>query len=113
MTDGIDAHIDSPPVGSGLHGGPRVLLGGFLNGSAESWGVFADDPAVVLLAVEYVRHDIAMHILVDRVGPDRVRQFWGSDPELARLRADRGSPAEALRTGARAAQRRSRKSASG
>src|SRR5581483_9965556 len=73
----------------------QVLIGGFLNGSADSWGVFADDPAVVLLAVE------------------RVRQFWGSDPELGRLRADRGSPAEALRSGGRAAQRRSRKASPG
>jgi len=91
----------------------QVLIGGFLNGSADSWGVFADDPAVVLLAVEYVRHDIAMHVLVDRVGAERVRQFWGSDPELGRLRADRGSPAEALRSGGRAAQRRSRKASPG
>ena len=91
----------------------QVLIGGFLNGSGDAWGVFADDPAVVLLAVEYVRHDIAMHVLVDRVGADLVRQFWGSDPELGRLRSDRGSPAEALRTGGRAAQRRSRKTASG
>ncbi|HVW35062.1 MAG TPA: helix-turn-helix domain-containing protein [Acidimicrobiia bacterium] len=76
-----------------------VLIGGFLNGAGDAWGVYADDPAIVLLAVEYVRHDIAMHVLVDRVGADRVREFWADDPELGRLRADRGSPAQALRIG--------------
>lgn len=80
----------------------EVLIGGFLNGSADAWGVYADDPAVVLLAVEYVRHDIAMHVIVDRVGADRVRKFWADDPELRRLRSDRGSPAEALRSGVQA-----------
>lgn len=75
----------------------EVLIGGFLNGSTDAWGVYADDPAVVLLAVEYVRHDIAMHIIVDRVGAERVQEFWATDPELGRLRSDRGSPAEALR----------------
>ena len=81
----------------------EVLIGGFLNGSADAWGVYADDPAVVLLAVEYVRHDIAMHVIVDRVGADRVKQFWSSDPELARLRSDRGFSAELLRSGGTAA----------
>jgi sugar-specific transcriptional regulator TrmB len=83
----------------------EVLIGGFLNGSADAWGVYADDPAVVLLAVEYVRHDIAMHVLVDRVGADRVRKFWADDPELSRLRSDRGSPAEALRSSGQVAPR--------
>ena len=77
----------------------QVLIGGFMNGDA--WGVYADDPAVVLVAVEYVRHDIAMHVLADRVGTDRVREFWADDPELGRLRSDRGAPALALRFGAK------------
>lgn len=79
----------------------EVLIGGFLNGDA--WGVYADDPAVVLVAVEYVRHDIAMQLLAERVGPDKVREFWTADPELVRLRSDEGVPAMALRLGGAAA----------
>jgi sugar-specific transcriptional regulator TrmB len=79
----------------------EVLIGGFLEDDA--WGVYADDPAVVLVAVEYVRHDIAMQVLAERVGPDKVRDFWLSDPELMRLRSDDGVPALALRVGGQAA----------
>ena len=78
----------------------QVLIGGFMNGDA--WGVFADDPAVVLVAVEYVRHDVAMHVLADRVGADKVGSFWADDPEISRLRSDRGAPALALRAGGEA-----------
>jgi hypothetical protein len=79
----------------------QVLIGGFHNGDA--WGVYADDPAVVLVAVEYVRHDIAMQIIAERVGPEKVREFWNSDPEIARLRSDEGLPALALKLGGAAA----------
>ena len=79
----------------------EVLIGGFLDDDA--WGVYADDPAVVLVAVEYVRHDIAMQILAERVGPEKVREFWQADPELIRLRSDDGVPALALRVGGPAA----------
>jgi hypothetical protein len=78
-----------------------VLIGGFLEDDA--WGVYADDPAVVLVAVEYVRHDIAMQVLAERVGPEKVRDFWLTDPELIRLRSDDGVPALALRVGGPAA----------
>ncbi|MND06770.1 hypothetical protein D3C83_283450 [compost metagenome] len=53
--------------------------------------------------MEYVRHDIAMQVLAERVGPDKVRDFWVSDPELIRLRSDDGVPALALRLGGPAA----------
>jgi len=79
----------------------QVLIGGFLNGDA--WGVYADDPAVVLVSVEYVRHDIAMQIIAERVGPEKIREFWTSDPEIARLRSDEGLPALALKLGGAAA----------
>jgi sugar-specific transcriptional regulator TrmB len=79
----------------------EVLIGGFANGDA--WGVYADDPAVVLVAVEYVRHDIAMQLLAERLGPERVEEFWTTDPELVRLRSDNGLPAAALRAGGSAA----------
>lgn len=72
-----------------------AIIGGFLNG--EAWGVFTDNPAVVLVAVEYVRHDIAMHILADRMPADGVDEYWRDEPELRRLRDDKGSAGQALR----------------
>ena len=89
----------------------QAVIGGVVNGDA--WGVYTDDPAVVLVAVEYVRHDIAMHLIAERFAPDDFESFWTSDPALRRLRADHGIPAALLRrgpAGASAPPRRGRRS---
>ncbi|MBW0089404.1 TrmB family transcriptional regulator [Pseudonocardia sp. KRD-184] len=91
----------------------QAVIGGVVNGDA--WGVYTDDPAVVLVAVEYVRHDIAMHLIAQRFAPDDFESFWTSDPDLRRLRADHGIPAALLKrgpAGASAPPRRSRRSSS-
>jgi sugar-specific transcriptional regulator TrmB len=75
----------------------QAVIGGFVNGDA--WGVYTDNPAVVLLAVEYVRHDIALHLIAKHFEADEVARFWSADPEISRLRSDRGAPAAALRAG--------------
>ncbi len=75
----------------------QVVIGGITDSGA--WGVYTDDPAVVLVAVEYVRHDIAMHLIAERFDLDEFSSFWTSDPELHRLRADHGAPAAVLRQG--------------
>jgi hypothetical protein len=73
----------------------QAVIGGITDSGA--WGVYTDDPAVVLVAVEYVRHDIAMHLIADGFEAKEFRSFWTSDPELRRLRADHGTPAALLR----------------
>ena len=80
----------------------QAVIGGVVNGDA--WGVFTDDPAVVLVAVEYVRHDIAMHLIAEKFDLEDFEQFWTSDPALRRLRADHGAPAALLRRSAGSAQ---------
>lgn len=88
----------------------QAVIGGVVNGDA--WGVYTDDPAVVLVAVEYVRHDIAMHLIAEKFAPDDFETFWTSDPALRRLRADHGAPAALLKrsagAGAPAPRRRRR-----
>ncbi len=74
----------------------QAVIGGIVEGG-DAWGVFTDDPAVVLVAVEYVRHDIAMHRIAERFAPEDFASFWTDDPELRRLRADHGAPAALLR----------------
>lgn len=61
----------------------EVVIGGAVGD--EAWGIWSDDPAVVLVAVEFVLHDIAMQVLVDRLGADEVAAFWRTDPVLVRL----------------------------
>ncbi len=75
----------------------QAVIGGVVNGDA--WGVFTDDPAVVLVAVEYVRHDIAMHLIAQKFDIADFEQFWTSDPAIRRLRSDHGAPAAVLRRG--------------
>ncbi len=75
----------------------QAVIGGFVGDDA--WGVYTDDPAVVLVAVEYVRHDIAMHLIADKFAPEDFERFWKSDPALLALRADRGFPAALLARG--------------
>ncbi|RTL67287.1 MAG: TrmB family transcriptional regulator [Pseudonocardiaceae bacterium] len=75
----------------------QAVIGGVVNGDA--WGVYTDDPAVVLVAVEYVRHDIAMHLIAEKFSPEDFESFWKSDPALRRLRADHGIPAALLARG--------------
>jgi HTH-type transcriptional regulator, sugar sensing transcriptional regulator len=69
----------------------EVLIGGIVDGGGV-WGVFSDDPAVVLVAVEYIRHDIAFQILVAQMGIDAVEHVYRTDPTLLRLATGRGAP---------------------
>lgn len=75
----------------------QAVIGGVVNGDA--WGVYTDDPAVVLVAVEYVRHDIALHVIADKFATEDFETFWTSEPALLRLRADHGIPAALLARG--------------
>lgn len=84
----------------------QAVIGGVVNGDA--WGVYTDDPAIVLVAVEYVRHDIAMHLIAEKFAPDDFESFWQSDPAVLRLRADHGAPAALLRLNSRIAPARGR-----
>lgn len=77
----------------------QAVIGGVVNGDA--WGVYTDDPAIVLVAVEYVRHDIAMHLIAEKFAPDDFESFWSADPAVVRLRADHGAPAALLKRGSR------------
>jgi sugar-specific transcriptional regulator TrmB len=69
----------------------EVLIGGVVEGGSV-WGVFSDDPAVVLVAIEYIRHDIAFQILVEHLGLEQVQDIYRTDPTLVRLATGRGAP---------------------
>ena len=67
-----------------------VLIGGAIPESM--WAVWSDDPAVVLVAAEFVRHDVAMQVLVDRIGRDEVEAIWKTDPALTKLQTGLTAP---------------------
>ncbi|MGE5136605.1 MAG: TrmB family transcriptional regulator [Gemmatimonadota bacterium] len=65
----------------------QAVIGGLENG--DGWGIYTDNPAVVLLATEYVRHDIAMQLLGEQFGARQVTEYVRSNPEFVHLRAAR------------------------
>jgi len=79
-----------------------VLIGGSVgeSPSGSMWGLFSDDPAVVLVAEEFIRHDIGFQVLTARVGPEQVAELFRSDPELLRLQRGGEAPALARRRAA-------------
>jgi len=61
-----------------------VLMGGI--DRSEVWGMWSNDPAVALVAAEYVRHDIAIQVIGQRLESAGLGETWRTDPELERLR---------------------------
>ena len=49
------------------------------------------------MAVEYVRQDIALQIIADRVGHETMDELWAGDPELRGLLGDHDRRAALLR----------------
>lgn len=67
-----------------------VLIGGA--DERGMWGMWSDDPAVVLVAAEYVRHDIALQVIVERADDGGLARVWDTDPDLEHLRSTAGVP---------------------
>ncbi len=83
----------------------RAVIGG-IDGT-DVWGTYTDDVAVVAVAVEFVRHDIAMQLLMRQTSNDEaIQEYWRTASELVRLRSDHGEPAEHLRRMIKARERR-------
>ncbi len=80
---------------------------------SDAWGVYSDNPAVVTLSMEYVRHDIAMQLLGSQFGATEVTDYVRSNPEFVHLRAARSALTPDLAAGGsrpaapRASRRRS------
>ena len=75
-----------------------VLIGGIEDG--DVWGMWSDDPAVTLVAAEYVRHDIALQLIGGRLEDAGLGDYWRTDPELERLRDASGVPGSVRRLAA-------------
>lgn len=67
-----------------------VLIGAI--DEENTWGMWSDDPAVALVAAEYVRHDIALQLIAERAEGTELSNFWRTSPDLERLRDASGLP---------------------
>lgn len=72
----------------------QAVIGGAQD--SDGWGVYTDNPAVVLLSIEYVRHDIAMQLLGAQFGATQVTEYVRSNPDFIHLRAARAMKASRL-----------------
>lgn len=65
---------------------------------SDAWGVYSDNPAVVTLSTEYVRHDIAMQLLGSQFGATQITDYVRSNPDFVHLRAARSTFVPGLAT---------------
>lgn len=59
----------------------EVLIANFAP-NTEGWAVKTTDLALVLVAIEYIRHDIAYGEVTKQLGKDKVTAYWETDPDL-------------------------------
>lgn len=59
----------------------EVLIANFSPGST-AWAIKTEDPALVLVAMEYIRHDIMFSELVKKVGSDKAEALWRGHKDL-------------------------------
>jgi len=61
--------------------GEEVIIAHFSDHST-AWAVKTYDPALVLVATEYIRHDIMIEKVTEQFGSERLDALWRSHPEL-------------------------------
>jgi len=59
----------------------EVIIANFLDNS-NSWAVKTQDPALVLVATEFIRHDIMIETITRHFGPEQLDKLWRNNPDL-------------------------------
>ena len=62
----------------------RVIVAAGSN-SMGVWGIYTDDPAVVLLGLETIVHFIVADVVIQAMGPQEFLSMWESRPDLMSL----------------------------
>ena len=87
-------HDYTPPevlehrLGGRLHIAARdaeeVVIAKFVERSGP-WALRTSDPALVLVATEYIRHDISTDVVLRAHGRERLDALWKHDPDLVQV----------------------------
>lgn len=104
---GVTTHHDymAPEVAEERMGGrltivsrdnEEVLIANF-SPNSTAWAIKTQDPALVLVAMEYIRHDIMFAELVKEMNPEKVETLWMNHPDLFHVVT--GKPFKTLRRG--------------
>ncbi|MBP2626596.1 MAG: transcriptional regulator, TrmB family [Firmicutes bacterium] len=59
----------------------EVIIANFLDHSS-SWAVKTHDPALVLVATEFIRHDIMIEAITHHFGAEQLDELWRNNPDL-------------------------------
>lgn len=62
----------------------EVLIANF-SSSTAAWAVKTEDPALVLIAMEFIRHDLMFSELAEASGPEKAQALWMTNPDLFRV----------------------------
>jgi sugar-specific transcriptional regulator TrmB len=62
----------------------EVLIANFSDEST-SWAVKTHDPVLVLVATEYIRHDIMIEEITAQYGPEKLDDLWRNNPDLVHV----------------------------
>ena len=66
----------------------EALIGNILQ-EDTSWAVTTADPALVMVAREYIIHDIMIDLLIEKFGNETLEQIWMSNPDMHSIVLDR------------------------
>lgn len=59
----------------------EVIIANFQD-QGTSWAVKTHDPALVLIANEFIRHDIMIEAITRQFGPEQLDKLWRNHPDL-------------------------------
>ncbi|MCT2345484.1 TrmB family transcriptional regulator [Niallia taxi] len=62
----------------------EVIIANFFP-ATQGWAIKTQDPALVLVALEYIGHDIIFAALTNEIGEQRVEALWRENKELLRV----------------------------
>jgi sugar-specific transcriptional regulator TrmB len=66
----------------------EALIGNILQ-EDTSWAVTTADQALVMVAREYIIHDIMIDLLIEKFGKEKLEQIWLSNPDIHSIVLDR------------------------
>ncbi|KMK78108.1 TrmB family transcriptional regulator [Alkalihalobacillus pseudalcaliphilus] len=62
----------------------EVVIANFVP-DTSAWAIKSTDPALILVALEYIRHDMMYSKLTQEVGPERAASLWKENKDLYRV----------------------------
>ncbi|MBK3496523.1 TrmB family transcriptional regulator [Viridibacillus sp. YIM B01967] len=69
----------------------EALIAKFSDRGSE-WAIKSQDPALVLVATEYIRHDIMVEEVINAYGPEKLEKLWKSREDLIHVMTGKKRP---------------------